>query len=787
MRKSFGGEDGDLRTLALAAVVVPATWWLFLGWRWPQTLGAHDELAQNLLAIREIVRSGDGWSSLVYRADLLGGAKWRDVVGPFPLFPLLAAAGLSPTAVSAVAALLVQSLLGFLGCRAAEDVAGAWSGAPRRLTVWERTGLLWLAAFAPALGWRLGYGHLNLLVGLLPFAAGLALLAASALERLSVTLVVVATAAIVLGLLHSGQQIVLCGLVFGAPVLAGVWLALGGVGRRLLPPLAVAAGAVLIALPGLWPMIVQARSSDSPRGLGEAVVTYDFVTSTAVDWLSSVPWTTAALPGVREASLLHEVNYPVGPLVLLTVLVPWRRSRTLAFALVLSLAAILAFSMDITPLSRPLLALVPPLRSFRVPGRAILPWLYVLSVLASAALLAKDTPPPAGPENTGARPKRGQRARGEFAALGRGRAVAAALVVAAALFLAPSLLREAGAWALAVAVVALAVRRRPGLPAVAVLLVLGAGSVGAFRERLLPFEDGERLLAEASRMGEALRRAKPDLGSALSRARLDLEIRAFTVNTAFAAGVSSLDAYAIPTRRFAALLFALRGVRYEPTAVFFKLGADEPAFRALRQLYDVVWLVSLPARGSLSVSPAKPAAGPAWFSRSLSHLPDTAALARELLVPADELYARVSETVWVVDADPLPAPAALAAGVDPTCAAARLETVDAPIGAPKWTARVEAVEAECPLVFASNFTEDLRAEVVSSGGRHGPAPVFPAYGALAGVVVPAGTREVRLFAEPPLLPWSVAWPIAGCALCAASLVLGRGSGPSRGDPGAGRS
>ncbi len=40
-------------------------------------------------------------------------------------------------------------------------------------------------------------------------------------------------------------------------------------------------------------MLCHARSSDAPRGLGDAVVTYDFVTATASDWLTSLPWTKA--------------------------------------------------------------------------------------------------------------------------------------------------------------------------------------------------------------------------------------------------------------------------------------------------------------------------------------------------------------------------------------------------------------------------------------------------------------------------------------------------------------
>ena len=58
-----------------------------------------------------------------------------------------------------------------------------------------------------------------------------------------------------------------------------------------------------------------------------------------------------------------------------------------------------------------------------------------------------------------------------------------------------------------------------------------------------------------------------------------------------------------------------RGDRYQPTANFFKLPAGDPAFAVLRQLYNVGWSVTLPARGRL-LNPLGPTAGPAWFSAS---------------------------------------------------------------------------------------------------------------------------------------------------------------------------
>jgi hypothetical protein len=740
MSRGSAAERDDVRALALAAVLVPLTWYLLLGWSWPRSVAGHDglALAQNLLAVREVAQSGRGWSSLMYRSDLLGGSVVRDVAGPFPLFPWLASLGLSPTGILDVAVFVMQALLGFLGFRAMQDLAEAW-GAPERPGIASTTTAVWLCAFTPMLGWRLGYGHLNLVAGLLPFAAGLALLVGAALDRLTATLVLVAVASLVLGLLHSGQQIVVYGLVFGGPILAGAWLSLGGRWRRLAVPVLVTLGAAILALPWLWPMLVHARGSDAARSLGGTVVVYDFVTSTASDWLTSLPWSTASLPAAREASLHHEVNYPLGPLVVLLALVPWRRTRALAIGLAVSLLAVLAFSLDLRPLSSAFLALLPPLRSFRVPARAILPWLWAVPILAAAAILcASRMDPPATPDAQERRRKRKPKPSG----LSPQRALFVAVAMGGALFVAPSLVREASAWLVAVVVV-VARRRKQDVPAAAVLVVMSACNVAAFRERLLPFEDGGVLLAEAEQIGASLRRAKPELESGLSRVHLnDFEITAFTVNTAFAAGLSSLDGYAVPTRRFAELVFALRGARYEPTAVFFRFRKEEPAFGVLRQLYNVTWNVALPSPGSMTVAPAGEAAGPAWFSTAVSHTKDVASLSHELTGAGRSLHDRVKETLWLVDGDPFAAAAALPPAIDARCRAARVTRVEAPARGREIVADVES-PAACPLTFATNFTESLRAMVVLANGQQVPAAVFPAYGALAGVLVPEGSRHVR--------------------------------------------
>ncbi|PYQ01835.1 MAG: hypothetical protein DMF82_18065 [Acidobacteria bacterium] len=72
--------------------------------------------------------------------------------------------------------------------------------------------------------------------------------------------------------------------------------------------------------------------------------------------------------------------------------------------------------------------------------------------------------------------------------------------------------------------------------------------------------------------------------------------------------------------------------------------------------------------------------------------------------------------------------------------------------------------ADCPLTFATNYTETLEAGARMEGGRLRAAAVFPSYGALAGVWVPRGASEVRLTAHVPRPPLAPLWPALGAAL-----------------------
>jgi hypothetical protein len=735
-------EADDMALLALAAVLVPATWWLLLGWSWPDLIAGHDGVATVFLAIRELVEAKGRWAELAYRADLFGGMKMKDAIGPLPVLALLARLPLSPTTVFNVFTFLVQITIAFLAVRTATDLAAAWTATRRRPTWLEGMAGVWMCGFAPALAWRLGYGHHTLVVGTLPFLAAASLLAAAGAGTVTVTLVVVAAAALVNGILFTGHQLVLYSVVFGGPILVGLWKTCGVRPRALGAVALTCLAAFLIALPGFYGVLHHASSGDSLRALGRMELTYAWLTSHPLDWLTSIPWTRQALPFRRPVLYHHEINYAAGPLLALLALVPWRRAKTLALGVAASVVLVLLFSMNVRPYSDALLFVIPPLNTFRVPPRAILPALLLLPSLVLAAFLVRS----------GAGGKAGPTAL-------------LALAAGGIFFFLPSLAREAVGWAVAVALVWQTLQRRRAWPAAAwtaVLCVIAAGSVAAFRERLLPFVHGEAALAQMRTAGEEAIRAQPALASPLVRVSLGPEAPGFEANTAFAARLSALEGYFFPLRRFVELLCALRGQEYRPNQLITRFPEDHPTSRPMFQLYDVAWRVRLRPGNGAEVTRLTDPAGPAWFSAGLTRVDSYAALGRDLLAVGDDLGRRAHEALWLVTTDPRVAAARLPVSVDPACASARVREVRARRGTSGVAAVVE-VPADCPLTFAMNYAETLRA-TATVAGQSRPATVFPAYGALAAVWVPAGATEVHVEAAVTSLPWPAAWGVVGLGL-----------------------
>src|SRR5262249_31163194 len=129
-------------------------------------------------------------------------------------------------------------------------------------------------------------------------------------------------------------------------------------------------------------MLLQSTGGDATRGLGGASAIFFYTTATLADWVSSIPWSKDFIPPERASGLHHEINYSVGPILLLLLMPALRGHKCLVMGTIVSLIMAMLFSMNVAPFSTLLPEIVSPLKSFRVPERAILPGIMAVIVLA---------------------------------------------------------------------------------------------------------------------------------------------------------------------------------------------------------------------------------------------------------------------------------------------------------------------------------------------------------------------------------------------------------------------
>ena len=699
----------DLRILAEAVVVVIVTH-VLLGWALGTAITQADGSVLVVPLVDSSLAAGPAWQDHLYRFAVLGGSKLHEFSGTPPLLPIAELLGLSTTTTVNVMTWFVQVAFAFFSILAIESLVAQWSAAPARLSAPRRLIAVWLCAFAPVLGWRIGIGHENLLFGLLPFLATCSLLLVARVRTPSVTALAFAAFAVANGVSGLGAQAVLYSVIFGLPIA----LAIVRPTREALVVAGTALGAVLLVLPRIVPMLAHAAGDDASRSLGDSAAS-SFGGVGVTDWLGSIPWTADLANDVAP----HERNYPLGPLVLFAI--AWARSRGIARAALGALVLAVLYAATKVPL--------PVLDAFREPARVVLVVLPFVPILALAAVWSR-VPEEADPR------------------IAWGSIVLAVALIVGARHV-PGIAREVVAWTACGAVIA-----RPQLRVVPILLaVVTALGVTAFHERL-PRGAIRGDIADAAEVRDALVAQTHALDNPLDRVQLVDPPPPFEMSLGWAAGLSTLDGVWYPPRRFLDLLGALRGRPAPPTMCVFSLTSSR-AFPALQQLYNVKYVVGMKT-GEIQPLPATP--GRAWFPTRLERAASPEAVAQAIWLGRDHLRETIATTGWLLARDDVPA-------LDPAlpgCDKARVLAAEPDARGQSATFRVQT-EATCVLVVATNYVSTLRAS-------HGGA-VFPVDVALTGVVVPAGTTTFELAPVVEVALWTRLLQALGAALLTAAVVL----------------
>jgi hypothetical protein len=761
-------EREDVLTLLAASVLIPLGWVLTQGWKFGFSASGGDTTLWLLPILNDLTLHGGDWTQILYRAEWAGGAKVHDISGILLIYEWMAKVGFGPVTSLNVSVFFIQVLVAFFGVRFTEGLLERyWNGGgekrrPGEATLdWpSRIGLILLTAFVPVLGWRIYYGHLHWITGIFVFLVAACLIVSSQVGRVSWSLILVSLVALVNAFPSTGQQLIVYSAVFGGPILLGLaWpnltkanrdLSLFENLRPLLLPVLVLLSGLALSMPKLAGMFANAVSSDALRPLGGDSVVYSYTTATATDWLSSLLWAKELIPTGRTLFLQHETNYAFGPSIAFLFFFPWSRFRSFGVGLGISVLLALSFSMDVPPFNSLLPDLIPPLKSFRVPARAMLPFTMMLPWLASFVILARLSFEFKWPDHL------------------KHAAIAGVLMIF--LLVLPPAGREVLAWLIAACGISGLLIRRKKLLFVSgflLLFVLASASVSAFRERKIVFASEEFLLKQIFEFGQIFKGGFPELDSSLTRVEFNFRIPYFSDNTAYHLGLSSLDAYGFPPKRFAQLWSAIQGEPLNPMQNKWNLDESSKGFSILRQLYNIRYAARKDGT-QVTLQQLGPTLGPAWFSSAFERSGSFDQIARSLHEAEDRLMPHLSRVAYLIEGDGAIPIEIQCKEVNPVCQFAQVMKVSAPIRSQRFELDVNTPR-DCPLTVAMNYVTTLESRGVDSEGNEVELQIYPVYGALTGVWVPASVKKVIIQPRVILPLWSrVAW-VMGWLLLAAAL------------------
>lgn len=721
-------------------LLIPFTWFSVLAWLPGKLIPQQDYLELGLIYQREFSHVMGDWAQLLYWPGLGGGVKVHDITGSLPIAQLMAYLQVDLVTAANVQAMFIQTLFAYLCTCCAMRLPQVLSGNREGQTDYAiiLAGLMF--AFLPIIAWRIPAGHDSIIIGLFTLLCFLVLMLDEITEKRSFLTSIICVLTLCHTLPYNSFQLIHYSVLFGAPIVLGILFAQTGRPLALrvqwtLLPIAVFLVALLISLPKLYGILANGLGDESSRAVGTNVV-YSYTVASWQDWLTSLPWSADFLPADRGKAFLHEVNYPLGPLVLLLLLVkPGIPLFRIMSGLLISLLMALVLSVNIEPLSTFMINIVPMLESFRVPARAILPFIVVTSVLGVAVLFDLASGSGLGPES----PR----------SIGKWPYLLGVPFVIIGTALNDSVINEL----LLILTIGLLFFYHGRLPKAAFLLVFAlftGAAVAAFKERAsVPLANPVTDVIIAP-IRVSIHNNTPELKFPLNRVHTNLGTQVIGLNSHFFWGISSLASYWFPLERYSRLVMALEGLPHRPTHSLFLNQPTAKGFETLNRLFNVGWELTI-ENDEYRVKRFGTPFGAAWLSDTISGYETWEELSRALISNTD------SQELILLSSDEK------TQGIGSATSTCQIR--QAPILKPSdFPYRIDlAVMGECYLTVSMNYTNILR--TTDQNGQR--LRTFPAYGSLLGVVVNADVRTVWVEPTPTLIPGSSGFQIAGILLALA--------------------
>lgn len=229
------------------------------------------------------------------------------------------------------------------------------------------------------IGWRVAFGHMNFIWGLIYVLAVMYVIQSSHLKQFSITglILVCVSFSNALQCIGLAQFLYYSLILF---LLSVLFFARDYLRKLEYKKLIFVSTAILIpvCLFSFHNLTNIFEGMSFLKRSGDSSLIYSYTVQNILDYFSSLFYSYKTIQTNREFGFLHETNYAFGvlPILLFSLLTYFRRWALLAFNIALIILGVL-ISSNISYLSELIVSLIPGMEMFRVPARVFIPIFYV--------------------------------------------------------------------------------------------------------------------------------------------------------------------------------------------------------------------------------------------------------------------------------------------------------------------------------------------------------------------------------------------------------------------------
>lgn len=491
-------------------------------------------------------------NGLTYNPSLLGGYPMTGALGLiWPLYIFIKLTGLPAYIVLNLFVLLLQTVIGFFSCKLISLIFNLVSKIEKTVTYFL---IISATSFSPLLGWRISFGHMNLVLGVTTLIAMIYLLHAFSLHKETFIDLIVAFFVVSCTICFPTFQILLHTIII-LPIyffISDLWTVDSPyLFKKLIKFLLIV---FLCNLPFMADMYLYYLSGDTVRS--ENINIYGYAMYDLSSFLSSLFLYNNILNISDNEFLWHELNYPIslGYASLLLIKSTRKAAVVCAFAI-----CTVSFVFNVPFLSE-LFKALPILGQMRVPQRILLPVGFMMNIGSCIWLLNKfryNSP--------------------SLKLLGLN--ISLGLFV---LFLSQNNLTIVNVITLMVLfLIFFDVKIKSWISDQLIVFISFAyiGSFFALMPNLMKFD---KVSSSLKVMSAGVSRYNPYI-----RSYVDAELPEFHINSPMALGISSLNGYFYPTGRFSKFIQGLYQVPYDPLRLDWRFLSSSRYSKILSSLFNV--------------------------------------------------------------------------------------------------------------------------------------------------------------------------------------------------------